>query len=82
MLHMKYYHGISLTKYIKGVFKCKHKVKLASSLGLSTNIWRCKLRNLKFTRNLKFITSKKTLVNSKKKMILCLKVGIFHFKKP
>ena len=36
------------------------------------------IRNLKFARNLKFTT----LVNSMKKMMLCLKLGIFQFKKP
>ena len=39
------------------------------------------VRNLKFTRNLKFATSK-TLVNFMKKVMLCLKIGIFQFKKP
>ena len=34
-------------------------------------------RNLTFARNLKFATSK-TLVNSMKKIMLCLKLGIFQ----
>ena len=40
-----------------------------------------RVRNLKFARNLIFATSK-TLVNFMKKMIFCLKFGIFQFKKP
>ena len=40
-----------------------------------------RVRNLKFARNLIFATSK-TLVNFMKKMMFCLKFGIFQFKKP
>ena len=40
----------------------------------------CKVRNLKFARNLIFATSK-TLVNFMKKMMFCLKIGIFQLKK-
>ena len=36
--------------------------------------------NLKFARNLKFTTSK-TLVNFMKKIMFCLKIGIFQFEK-
>ena len=39
------------------------------------------VRHLKFARNLKFATSK-TLVNFMKKMMFCLRIGIFQFKKP
>ena len=38
----------------------------------------CRVRNVKFSRNLKFATCK-AFVNSMKKMMLCLKVGIFQF---
>ena len=40
-----------------------------------------RVRTLKFARNLKFATSK-TLVNSMKKIMFCLKLGIFQFRKP
>ena len=48
---------------------------------LTSNHTYIDVRNLKFARNLIFATSK-TLVNSMKKLMLCLKVGIFQFKKP
>ena len=40
-----------------------------------------RVRNLKFTRNLKFANFK-TLVNSVKKMMFCLELGMFQLKKP
>ena len=40
----------------------------------------CRVRNLKFARNLIFATSK-TLVNFMKKMMFCLTFAIFQFKK-
>ena len=49
-------------------------VNITESLFFTANINR--VRNLKFTRNLKFATSK-ILVNSRNKMVFCLKFGIF-----
>ena len=42
---------------------------------------RFRVRYLKFARNLKFATSK-TLINFMKRMMFCLNIGIFQFKKP
>ena len=40
----------------------------------------CRVRNLKFARDLNF-TKSKTLVNFIKKMMFCFKFGIFQFRK-
>ena len=56
---------------VRSIFAPLHLINLFSS----------RVRNLKFARNLIFATSK-TLVHFMKKMIFCLKFGIFQFKKP